>query len=201
MNSWPAETCPAYLASKVAVLGVLAAIQALSLTVVADWTLGLPTGGAPGNPFITVFVTLWLAILSGIALGLLVSAASASADRAMSLVPYLLITQLVLCGVLFRLGAITFVSWIMPARWSVSALGGIAGLSAASLNQTSGLYPHSALGLASCWLLLVILTACGLAGTVWLLFRQGRGWSVGPDPADRRRVPATPGFPPGAAHA
>ena len=191
---------PAYLASKVAVLGVLAAIQALSLTVVADWTLGLPTGGAPGNPFITVFVTLWLAILSGMALGLLVSAASASADRAMSLVPYLLITQLVLCGVLFRLGAITFVSWIMPARWSVSALGGIAGLSAASLNQTSGLYPHSALGLASCWLLLVILTACGLAGTVWLLFRQGRGWSVGPDPADRPAGPARPGFPPGAAH-
>ena len=85
---------PAYLASKVAVLGTLAAFQALTLTVVTDWTLGLPTGGAPGNPFMTVFLTLWLAILSGMALGLLVSAASTSADRAMSLVPYLLITQL-----------------------------------------------------------------------------------------------------------
>ncbi len=45
---------PAYLASKVAVLGTLAAFQALTLTVVTDWTLGLPTGGAPGNPFMTV---------------------------------------------------------------------------------------------------------------------------------------------------
>lgn len=194
---------PAYLASKVAVLGVLAAIQAASLTVVADWTLGLPTGGAPGDPFITIFITLWLAILSGIALGLLVSAGSPSADRAMSLVPYLLITQLVLCGVLFRLGAVSFVSWIMPARWAVSALGGIAGLSAASLGQTSGLYPHSALGLASCWIMLVILAACGLAGTVWLLYRQGRGWSVGSETTGWAGLRARPAsaLPPGGAHA
>jgi len=194
---------PAYLASKVAVLGALAAFQAVTLTVVTDLTLGLPTGGAPGSPFITVFVTLWLAILSGMALGLLVSAAATSADRAMSLVPYLLITQLVLCGVLFRLGAVSFVSWIMPARWSVSGLGGIAGLSAASLNQTSGLYPHSALGLASTWLMLLILTSCGLAATSWLLYREGRSWSVGPDAAGQRGRsprPASPRLTAGVHH-
>ena len=58
----------------------------------------------------------------------MVSAGAASADRAMSLVPYLLITQLVLCGVLFNLHGVSFISWLMPARWSVSGLGGIAGL-------------------------------------------------------------------------
>ncbi len=192
---------PAYLASKVAVLGALAAFQALTLTVVASWTLGLPYGGPMGDPFVTVFLSLWFAILSGMALGLLVSAASASADRAMSLVPYLLITQLVLCGVLFRLGAMTFLSWIMPARWSVSALGGIAGLSAARLHQTSGLYPHSAAGLMSNWLMLLILTSAGLAGTVWLLYREGRGWSVGADTAQQPGVwpgPAAAAFRPGA---
>src|SRR5262249_29696313 len=89
--------------------------------------------------------------------------------------------QLVLCGVLFRLGAIGFVSWIMPARWSVSALGGVAGLSAARLHQTAGLYPHSAIGLLSTWFMLVFLTVVGLAATAWLLERQGRSWSVGSD--------------------
>jgi hypothetical protein len=170
---------PAYLASKVVVLGALAAIQAVTLTVVVWWTLGLPDGGPFGHPFVTVFVTAWLGALSGTALGLLISAAAESADRAMSLVPYLLITQLVLCGVLFQLGAIGFVSWFMPARWTVSGLGGIAGLSAAALHQTSGLYPHSAAGLASTWLALLLLTGAGLAATVWRLRRQGLGWSVG----------------------
>ena len=170
---------PAYLASKVAVLGVLAAIQAVTLTVVVWWTLGLPAGGPFGHPFVTVFVTAWLGVLSGTALGLLISAAAESADRAMSLVPYLLITQLVLCGVLFQLGAIGFVSWLMPARWTVSGLGGIAGLSAAALHQTSGLYPRSAAGLAGTWLALLLLTGAGLAATIWRLRRQGLGWSVG----------------------
>jgi ABC-type multidrug transport system ATPase subunit len=172
---------PAYLASKVTVLGALGAFQALTLTVAAALTLGLPKHSPLGSSFITIFISLWLAILSGMALGLLVSAAAQSADRAMSLVPYLLITQLVLCGVLFRLGAIGFISWIMPARWSVSALGGIAGLSAARLHQTAGLYPHSAIGLLSTWLMLVLLTVVGLAITAWLLDRQGRSWSVGSD--------------------
>ena len=68
----------------------------------------------------------------------MVSAGAQSADRAMSLVPYLLITQLVLCGVLFNLHGMSFISWFMPARWSVSGLGGIAGLAAAS---AAGLNP------------------------------------------------------------
>jgi ABC transport system ATP-binding/permease protein len=176
---------PAYLASKVVVLGALAAFQALTLTAAASVTLGLPPGGPLGHPVVTVFITLWLAILSGMALGLLVSAGSTSADRAMSLVPYLLITQLVLCGVLFKLGAVTFVSWLMPARWAVSALGGIAGLSAQQLHQTSGLYPHSVAGLLANWLMLVFLTACGLAATVWLLYREGQSWRVGTEPTGR----------------
>jgi ABC transport system ATP-binding/permease protein len=180
---------PAYLASKVLVLGALAAVQSLTLTVVLALTLGLPASSPVGGPFAGVFISLWLANLCGMSVGLLVSVTSSSADRAMSLVPYLLITQLVLCGVLFKLGAMTFTSWIMPARWAVSALGGIAGLSAARLHQSSGLYPHSALGLLSDWLMLVILAAVGIALTAWSLQRQGDSWGVGAEPSGR------PGFP------
>jgi ABC transport system ATP-binding/permease protein len=170
---------PAYLASKVVVLGAMGAIQAATLTFVVWKTLGLPLDGPFGKPFMTIFVTVWLGALAGMALGLLVSAASESADRAMSLVPYLLITQLVLCGVLFPLGGVKFISYIMPARWSVSGLGGIAGLNAGLLHQTAGLYPHSAIGLIGNWVMLLVLTAAGLAIAVWRLQRQGRGWSVG----------------------
>jgi hypothetical protein len=83
--------------------------------------------------------------------------------------------------VLFHLHALTFVSWLTPARWSVSALGGIAGLDAAALQQSSGLYPHSAVGLLWCWLLLVVLLLALVAGTAWSLSRQGRAWQTGSD--------------------
>jgi ABC-type multidrug transport system ATPase subunit len=186
---------PAYLASKVVVLGAMAAIQALTLTVTVWLTMGLPKGGTTllpdgttsvlpaggpfGHPLLTIFLTVWLGALAGMALGLMVSAAAASADRAMSLVPYLLITQLVLCGVLFNLHGISFISWFMPARWSVSGLGGIAGLSAAALKESSGLYPHSGIGLLFNWTMLLLLSAAGLAAAVWRLHKQGIGWSVG----------------------
>jgi ABC transport system ATP-binding/permease protein len=185
---------PAYLASKVVVLGTMAAIQALTLTVTVWWTMGLPKGGTTllsdgtlstlpvggpfGHPLITIFLTVWLGALAGMALGLLVSAGAESADRAMSLVPYLLITQLVLCGVLFNLHNLSFITWFMPARWAVSALGGIAGLSTTP-NETSGLYPHTGIGLFGNWMALLALAAVGIAAAVWRLHKQGIGWSVG----------------------
>ena len=169
----------AYLSSKVVVLGTLAAIQSLSSLIVLDITLGLPAHSPFGSPFVGMVLTLWLANLAGMAMGLIVSAVAPSSDRAMSIVPYLLITQLVLCGVLFPLGAVTPVSWLMPARWAVSALGGIAGLSSVVLHQSSGLYPSSAAGLIGDWAALIFLAAAGIAGTGRILYRQAAKWSVG----------------------
>ncbi len=176
---------PAYLASKVMVLSALAAFQSLTLTVVLGLTLGFPPASPVATPAGAIFIALWFGGLCGVALGLLVSATAPNADRAMSLVPYLLITQLVLCGVLFKLGDMTFASWIMPARWSVSALGSVAGLSAARLGQSAGLYPRSAIGLLATWSMLILLFGCGIAVTAMMLRRQGARWGVGGELARR----------------
>jgi ABC-type multidrug transport system ATPase subunit len=170
---------PAYLASKVLVLGLLGAFQSLSSVIVIQLTLGLPTGSPLGPSFGTIFVTLWLANMAGMSIGLVTSAMAPSSDRAMSVVPYLLITQLVLCGVLFPLGALKFVSYFIPARWAVSALGGIAGLNAVALHQTPGLYPSSAGGLIANCLVLSVLTLAGIAVSAKVLKREAEGWSVG----------------------
>jgi ABC-type multidrug transport system ATPase subunit len=169
----------AYLASKITVLGTLAAFQAVTTVVALGLTLGLPAQSPIGGPFLGMVITLWLANLAGMGMGLVVSARAPTSDRAMSIVPYLLITQLVLCGVLFPLGAVTPVSWLMPARWAVSALGGVAGLSAAMLHQSSGLYPSTAAGMLGNWIMLVLLTAAGIAATGRILYRQAARWSVG----------------------
>jgi ABC transport system ATP-binding/permease protein len=171
----------AYLAAKVAVLAGLALVQSLTLAIVLDMTLGLPRLSPLGASFVTVTMTLWLANLCGIAVGLLISTTSPNADRALSIVPYLLIAQLILCGVLFRLGAMTFVSWFTPARWSVSSLGGIAGLDPAALHQSAGMYPHSGIGLVGSWLALAVLAAACIAATTWSLARQGHSWQTGSD--------------------
>lgn len=173
----------AYLSAKLAVLSAVAFVQALSLTLVVALLLGMPRASPIGPPFLAVLLTVFLADLCGVALGLVVSAGATNADRALSLVPYLLIGQLVLCGVLFHLGSLTFVSWLVPARWAVSALGGVAGLSAVALHQSSGLYPSTASGLAGTWLVLALLTLGGVAGTALSLHRTARSWAAGLDEA------------------
>jgi len=169
----------AYLASKVAVLTALAAVQVLTTLVVLDLAFGLPTDSPGGTPLISIGITLGLATLAGTAIGLFISAIAPSMDRAMSLVPYLLVVQLILSGVLFHLGALRFLSWLVPARWAVSAFGTISGISATALRQTPGLYPHSVAALALDWIMLVAMTSAGITITARFLDRQAENWSVG----------------------
>jgi ABC-type multidrug transport system ATPase subunit/pSer/pThr/pTyr-binding forkhead associated (FHA) protein/ABC-type multidrug transport system permease subunit len=170
---------PAYLASKVVVLGVLAAFQTLTVLICLSLTVGLPSHGPVGAPFITMGITLWLANMSGIAIGLLVSALAPNSDRAMSIVPYLLIPQLVLSGVLFTLGDLGVLSFLISSRWSVSGLGGIAGDNAAALNETSGLYPGSLGGLMVDWMMLAVLAVVGVTLCARVLRRQARVRGLG----------------------
>jgi ABC-type multidrug transport system ATPase subunit len=162
-----------YLASKTAVLGVLAFFQSITIIICLMLTLGLPHGPI-GVPIITILITLWLGNLAGISTGLLVSALAPNSDRAMSIVPYLLIPQLVLSGALFKLGDLSVISFIIASRWSVAGLGGIAGVNAQLINETSGLYPHSFGGLLVDWIMLLVLIVAGIALCSRALLRQAR---------------------------
>jgi ABC-type multidrug transport system ATPase subunit/ABC-type multidrug transport system permease subunit len=170
---------PAYLTSKVAVLGVLAAFQSVTVLICLALTLGLPDHGPIGAPVITVGITLWLGNFAGIATGLLVSTLAPNSDRAMSIVPYLLIPQLVLSGVLFKLGGLDVVSFLVASRWSVSGLGGIAGVSAVRLRETSGLYPGSFGGLLVDWMMLALLAAAAIILCARVLRRQSEERGLG----------------------
>jgi ABC-type multidrug transport system ATPase subunit len=170
---------PAYLASKVAVLGVLAAFQSVTVLICLALTLGLPGHGPIGAPVITLGITLWLGNMAGIGTGLFVSALAPNSDRAMSIVPYLLIPQLVLSGVLFKLGGLTVVSFVVASRWSVSGLGGVAGVNSALLHETPGLYPHSFGGLLVDWLMLAVLTCAGIFLCARVLHRHARERGLG----------------------
>ncbi len=120
----------AYLGSKLTILSALAFLQTLLITVVIliffkspdlkliSWQLGLG---------ITTFLTL----LTTISLGLMVSAAVKNSNQASSVLPLLLIPQIIFSGVLFKMeGIASKISWLMLSRWSIGAYGALVNVNA-----------------------------------------------------------------------
>ncbi len=115
----------AYLGSKISVLGALAVVQSLLISLVIligfkspkpdlmPWVLGLP---------ITIFLTL----MTSISLGLMVSSVVKNITQANSALPLLLLPQIIFSGVLFEMeGLAKYFSWLMLSHWSISALGAL----------------------------------------------------------------------------
>lgn len=80
----------AYVWSKFRILAALGLIQALILQMTIEWQLALK-----GN-FIFQTIIMWGASLAGVGLGLIVSAIAQRQDRAVAVIPLLLIPQIIL---------------------------------------------------------------------------------------------------------
>ncbi len=111
-----------YVLSKIVVLSLLSFVQCGILLVMTNW---LSPQGVEGDLVIMFFV-LMLISLAGITLGLLISAAVDNPDRAITLVPVVLMPQILFSGVLNPVDQMQswsrFVSSFMVVRWSVSLL-------------------------------------------------------------------------------
>ena len=105
----------AYVASRFFVIAVLNLMQVILLQGAVEWQLALR-----GN-MVVEMVALWLAANCGTGLGLLVSAASTSQERAVGVVPLLLLPQILFSS--FVVPASTFtelvatVEKLMPVHW------------------------------------------------------------------------------------
>ncbi len=111
-----------YVLSKIWVAGLLALYQALVYTVVHYLAFQMP-GGV--SEFIQVYITMALATLAGMMLGLFASALAPNANSAPLLVIILMLPQIVLAGALVPLP--TFVSAPTSTRWAFEALMSITG--------------------------------------------------------------------------
>jgi ABC-type multidrug transport system ATPase subunit len=122
----------AYLASKVLVLAVLTVTQAAVFTLIAGARAGGPAQALVlGWPRLELIAGVAAAGLAAMAFGLAVSALVDNADKALSLLPLLLVPQLVLSGALFDLGGqpeLGAASWLASARWGYSAVAATADL-------------------------------------------------------------------------
>ncbi len=167
-----------YVLSKFAVLSAVTLVQTLLLVALLALRVCYPTDtGLFTAPALEVFVTALLSALAGVALGLVVSAFAATPDRAISVVPMLLIPQIIFAGLIFEIkGAAMVLSWLSVSHWTMGAFG-------ASLNlnrfcdtlpacPNESLYAHSSEHLAVHWGVLVAFTVVGLLLTAILLRRK-----------------------------
>ncbi|MBE2238695.1 MAG: FHA domain-containing protein [Caldilineaceae bacterium] len=113
-----------YLFSKIAVLAGFALVQCLLLLWVVGRKVDYPESGVLLPGWIELYVTLFLASLTGITLGLLISAAVRSQNMVIYLILLAMFVQILFAGAIFALpGPAAALSYITPTRWTLEALG------------------------------------------------------------------------------
>jgi ABC-type multidrug transport system ATPase subunit len=115
-----------YLLSKVAVLFALVVIQTALLYAVLAIRVRMPEEGLLLPASLELMTTSVLGGLAGIALGLCVSVVASTPDKATSLIPIVLVPQVLFAGLMFRLeGVAEVLSWLTASRWAMDAMGAI----------------------------------------------------------------------------
>lgn len=117
-----------YLGSKVVVYGGLALVSSIAFMIALSFGVRLPDQGLllPGP--IEIFITLLLTSLTGISIGLLLSAVSREVNGVTYAVLAVLFVQILFPGVLFKMEGpiLDPLSRLTVTRWSLEALGGTA---------------------------------------------------------------------------
>ncbi|MBE9221432.1 ATP-binding cassette domain-containing protein [Cyanobacterium stanieri LEGE 03274] len=113
----------AYLFSKLSVLKLVTFLQ--SLLIVLTILIRFASPNSELIPWsMGVFITSFLTIFASINFALMVSAGVKNITQANSLLPLLLIPQIIFSGVLFTMeDAGKYLSWLTISRWSVGAYG------------------------------------------------------------------------------
>ncbi len=123
-----------YMFSKIVVLGMLCLLQSAVLTLVVE--LGEPLQqGIFLSPILETYITLTLTSLAGLMIGLTISAIAPNNDRAISLVPIILLPQVIFSGAIIALKDwfTQIIAVIFPTRWAMAALGSSIGLHAETI--------------------------------------------------------------------
>lgn len=181
-----------YACSKLLVLGTLAAVQCFVLLYIVGLKTGYPNHGLflPGirGAFAELYVSLLLMALVGLGMGLVVSALVPNTDRAVSIVPLLLIPQIIFANVIFTLhGVGQYVSWLIPTRWGMQAMGSIAALHDKYTGQAQQpFYTMDRLHVLGFWGAL-LLQAIILYLCVWYVLRRKDGLTHGRSPGSTPR--------------
>ncbi|MER6143408.1 FHA domain-containing protein [Streptomyces sparsogenes] len=116
----------AYLMSKVIVLGVITAFQAVIICAIGFSTRELPEEGLVLPPALELCVAIIAIGFTSMMVGLVISALVKTAEKTMPLLVMFAIVQVVFTGILFKIygsPGIEQFAYLMPSRWAVGAAG------------------------------------------------------------------------------
>ncbi len=125
----------AYVLSHVFFDFVLCLIQSIILVLICTIFIDFPsTGIIFGSSIIEYLITLFLMIWCSDMMGIMISSIASTPNVAMTTMPFVLIMQLVMGGVLFELrGWFKKFAYITFSKWGMSALGSIGDLNSKDL--------------------------------------------------------------------
>jgi ABC-type multidrug transport system ATPase subunit len=168
----------AYLWSKLVVLGLISAVQAVLLVVLGLVGRPLPPTGSflTSLPLVELMLAIAVLAVASMSLGLLISAFVNSSDKTMPLLVVVVLIEVVLSGGVFPLAGkagIGQVSWFSASRWGFAATASTSNLNqvapAGSLGpKRDPLWNHS----PHVWLLDMAMQIVLTAVFIWLTWRR-----------------------------
>ncbi len=116
----------AYLSSKLVVLGIISAIQAVLLMLIGLSGRPLPAHGAvlTSAPLAELMLAVGVLAIASMALGLLISASVNTSEKAMPLLLVAVVVEIIFTGTVFALNGkagLEQVAWLSPSRWGFAA--------------------------------------------------------------------------------
>lgn len=118
------------------------------------------------SPYFENFITVYLLTFSSAVLGIMVSSIAGTPTTAMTIMPFVLIIQLIMSGVLFTLKDFAdAISYITLSKWGMSAFGSVADLNTYNMALTgqppfepNDFYNHEISRLILAWLAIIGIT-------------------------------------------
>ncbi|MDE3228359.1 MAG: ABC transporter permease, partial [Chloroflexota bacterium] len=115
-----------YLASKLAVLGLISGVQAVVLVLIGLIGRPLPKHGAwlKSLPLVELILAIAVLAIVSMALGLLISASVNTSEKTMPLLMVLVVVEVILTGGVFAIAGkpgLEQVAWLSPSRWGFAA--------------------------------------------------------------------------------
>ena len=166
-----------YVLSKMIVLTLLVIVQSALLVGVVAVATTLPASGVLLPPLLEIYVTIVFAGGAGIALGLCVSAIATTPDKATSLIPIVLVPQVLFAGIMFGLkGPTAMISNLVSARAAVDAMSATVDINQLSTPVFMPLepqYAHSSSVVLAAWGMMA-LQALGYSAVAWITLRRRR---------------------------